>query len=68
MSESNKFTKLNKEMGLGTSETVASAAVEKYPKQKENLTDPEGDGLCIGEEAYYKRSGFEASILQRVAG
>ena len=58
MSESNKFTKPNKEMGLGTSETVASAAVEKYPKQKENHT--EADGLYIGEEAYYKRSGFEA--------
>ena len=61
MSESNKFNKLNnKEMGtLGTFETLASV-VEKYPMQKENLTDPEGDGLCIGEEAYYKRSGFEA--------
>lgn len=64
MSKSNEFTKLNnEEMGtlgtLGTSETLASA-VEKYPVQKENLTDPEGDGLCIGEEAYYKRSGFEA--------
>ena len=59
MSESNKFTKPNKEMGLGIFETVASAAVE-YPTQKENLTDPEDDGLCIDEEAYYKRSGFEA--------
>jgi len=56
--ESNKLN--NKEMGLGTSETLASAAVEKYqyPMQKENHT--EADGLCIGEEAYYKRSGFEA--------
>ncbi len=61
MSKSNEFTKLNnEEMGtLGTSETLPSAA-EKYPMPKENLTDPEGDGLCIGEEAYYKRSGFEA--------
>jgi hypothetical protein len=60
MSESNKFKLNNKEMGtLGTFETVASA-VEKYPNpmQKENHT--EADGLCIGEEAYYKRSGFEA--------
>lgn len=61
MSESNKFTKLNnEEMGtLGTFETLPSA-VEKYqyPMQKENHT--EADGLCIGEEAYYKRSGFEA--------
>lgn len=64
MSESNKFDKLNNEkigtLGtLGTSETLPSAG-EKYPVQKENLTGPEGDGLCIGEEAYYKRSGFEA--------
>ena len=63
MSESNKFTKLNNEETgtLGTSETLPSA-VEKYqyPVQKENLTDPEDDGLSIGEEAYYKRSGFEA--------
>lgn len=63
MSESNKFTKLNKEMGtlgiLDTSETLPSVG-EKYPVPKENLTDPEADGLCIGEEAYYKRSGFEA--------
>ena len=58
MSKSNEFTKLNKEMGLGAFETVASAAVEKYPTHKENLT--EADGLCISEEAYYKRSGFEA--------
>lgn len=64
MSESNKFTKPNKEMGtlgtlgtLGTSETLPSVG-EKYPTQKENLT--EADGLGISEEAYYKRSGFEA--------
>lgn len=57
MSESNEFTKPNKEMG--TFETLA-LAVEEYPMPKEKLTDPEGDGLCIGEEAYYKRSGFEA--------
>ncbi len=58
MSESNKLELNNEEMGtLGTFEAVASA-VEKYPKQKENHT--EADGLCIGEEAYYKRSGFEA--------
>lgn len=55
MSESNKFKLNNKEMG--TFETLA-LAVEKYPMQKENHT--EADGLCIGEEAYYKRSGFEA--------
>lgn len=65
MSESNKLTKLNnEEMGtnlgtLGTFETLPSA-VKEYPTQKENLTDPEDDGLSIGEEAYYKRSGFEA--------
>jgi hypothetical protein len=59
MSESNEFTKLNNEDTLGTFETLPSA-VEEYPVPKENLTDPEGDGLCIGEEAYYKRSGFEA--------
>lgn len=59
MSKSNKLLN-NKEMGtLGTFETLPSA-VKEYPTQKENLTDPEGDGLCIGEEAYYKRSGFEA--------
>lgn len=59
MSESNEFTKPNKEMGSGTSETLPSA-VEKYqyPVQKENHT--EADGLCIDEKAYYKRSGFEA--------
>ena len=64
MSESNKLTKLNnEEMGtldtLGTFETLPSA-VKEYPMPKENLTDPEGDGLYIGEKAYYKRSGFEA--------
>lgn len=58
MSESNEFTNLNNKE-TGTFETLASV-VEKYPMPKENLTDPEGDGLCIGEEAYYKRSGFEA--------
>ena len=57
MSKSNEFTKLNKEMG--TFETLA-LAVKEYPVPKENLTDPEADGLCIGEKAYYKRSGFEA--------
>ena len=57
MSESNEFTKLNNEDTLGTFETLPSAG-EKYPMQKENHT--EADGLCIGEEAYYKRSGFEA--------
>lgn len=59
MSESNEFTKLNNEDTLGTFETLPSA-VKEYPTQKENLTDPEDDGLSIGEEAYYKRSGFEA--------
>ena len=60
MSKSNKFELNNKEMGtLGAFETLPSAG-EKYPVPKENLTDPEDDGLCIDEEAYYKRSGFEA--------
>lgn len=63
MSKSNEFKLNNEEMGtlgtLGTSETLPSVG-EEYPVQKENLTDPEDDGLCIGEEAYYKRSGFEA--------
>ena len=56
MSKSNEFNNLNNK-GMGTFETLPSAG-EKYPMQKENHT--EADGLCIGEEAYYKRSGFEA--------